>query len=127
MGVNFTHCDAGWSYSGFHRFRQRLAEAVGINDLDDMAGFRPLFYDQQNPTEHPNLSWQPYEDDPIRILLNHSDCDGELTPDECRAVWPRLREMVKDWPEGDYDRIKALELSDGMLLAATLDEPLEFC
>ncbi len=38
MGLDFTHCEAHWSYSDFHDFRKRLAASIGMN-LDDMEGF----------------------------------------------------------------------------------------
>ncbi|MCM3147573.1 hypothetical protein NSQ36_08885 [Bacillus sp. FSL W8-1143] len=34
MGLDFTHCEAHWSYSDFHDFRKRLAAGIGMN-LDD--------------------------------------------------------------------------------------------
>lgn len=112
MGLDFSHCDAHWSYSGFHRFRCKLAKEIGI-DLDSMKGFGG------------KISWDKIKD-PIKPLLNHSDCDGELTSEECREVAPRLRELVKDWPDDDYDKQKALELADGMEFAAIMNENLEF-
>lgn len=34
MGIDFSHCDAHWAYSGFHRFRTRLATQVGLMGFD---------------------------------------------------------------------------------------------
>jgi hypothetical protein len=88
---------ARWSYNGFNLFRQRLAKAIGV-DLDAMVGFggdRP---------------WSEITDDLVP-LLNHSDCDGTLDYTECYQVAPRLREIVADWPEDDYDRQMALRLA----------------
>jgi hypothetical protein len=112
MGIDFSHCDAHWAYSGFHRFRCRLAEQVGLKD-----------YHEIRSTDDPRF--EKIENDPIVHLLAHSDCDGELTPDECRVVAPRLRELVSGWGD-DFDRSKALELADGMEEAAKANEPLEF-
>ncbi|WP_313469847.1 hypothetical protein [Lysinibacillus sp.] len=111
MGLNFSHCDVGWSYSGFNNFRRRLAQQIEM-DLDDMVGFGG------------NIPFHIYQDD-IVPLLNHSDCDGELTPDECKQVAPRLRELVSGW-EDDYEKSKALDLADGMELAANRGKSLEF-
>src|SRR5229473_7322696 len=41
MGLGFSHCDSYWSYSGFHRFRRRLASEIGVA-LDAMDGFRGI-------------------------------------------------------------------------------------
>jgi hypothetical protein len=118
MGIDFSHCDAHWAYSGFHRFRVRLALEVGII-LDSMAGFDST----------PAKSWDDIEakDDPIVPLLNHSDCDGVLSPEECRSIAPRLRELVRNWPAEDYDRYQAEMLAEGMDSAAEEGVALEFC
>lgn len=120
MGLDFSHCDAHWSYSGFNSFRRRLAKEIGV-DLDSMRGFGGL-----RGGEYGTVPWDTV-DDPIRPLLNHSDCDGGMPPADCRAVAARLRELVASWPEGDYDRVNALSLAGGMEAAYFAGEPLEFC
>ena len=112
MGIDFSHCDAHWAYSGFNRFRARLAKQIGIN-LDSMIGFGG------------NHSWESVSD-PIKPFLNHSDCDGNLTVDECWAVAPRIQQLISDWKDDDYDKIHALELIEGMKNAVASLEPLEF-
>lgn len=111
MGIAFSHCTASWSYGGFNRFREALAEEIGL-DLNEMEGFggtRP---------------WKEI-DDPIVALLNHTDTEGELTPEECERIWPRLRGLVLEWPEG-YDFDNAIKLAAGMRLAALKGEQLKF-
>jgi hypothetical protein len=119
MGLDFSHTDAHWAYSGFMRFRIRIAATLGIN-LERMEGFT-RDSNVSNPT-----SWDTIDDD-IKVLLNHSDCDGELSPEECRKVAPRLREIVSPWPDDDFDKQQALLLADGMDKVAKNNEPLEFC
>jgi hypothetical protein len=113
MGIDFSHCDARWSYGNFNRARTRLAAVMGLN-LDQMRGFRG------------SQEWPDAEKFPLVHLLNHSDCDGELTPEQCRVVAPALRKAVEQWPEDDTDRRRFLELADGMDAAAAANEPLEF-
>ena len=74
----------------------------------------------------PLITWDKMTHD-IKPLLNHSDCDGVLTPDECRQVAPALRRLVAEWPEDDYDRIHFQLLADGMDEASRKEEDLEFC
>ncbi len=114
MGINFLHGDAGWAYSGFNRFRERLAEGLGFR-LRSMQGFGG---------EDLWLSLQPH---PLHALLNHSDCDGDISPEDCRRVAPALRAAVAAWEPTDYDRIQAEALADGMDEAAKAGVPLEFC
>lgn len=77
---------AHWPYSGFGAFREKLAIHEGFF-LDDMAGF----------TED-GRSWDLVTT-PLKPLLDHSDCDGEMTPDEAAQVWPRLAEIAEEWKD----------------------------
>jgi hypothetical protein len=113
MGLDFDGSSAGWSYIGFHRFRARVAREIEVV-LDKMDGFGG------------SESWDPVKGDPIIYLLDHSDCDGELTPEQCRVVAPRLRELIQYWPE-DYDKVNAIALAEGMESCAKRNKPLRFC
>lgn len=74
------------SYKGFRCFRRRLAAEEGI-DLDVMAGFG---------TGLGQVSWDGVTS-PLIPLLNHSDCDGHLTPAQCAQMMPRLAEICERW------------------------------
>ncbi|MEU0665710.1 hypothetical protein ABZ508_26490 [Streptomyces lavendulocolor] len=124
MGLDFTHTDAHWSYTGFGRFRQALALHEGF-ELKTMVGYGG------------DREWSTV-DTPLKPLLDHSDCDGELTPEDCATVAPRLREVVdflwpadtSTWqlnPEACINRQNGLLLADGMDNAAQSGEHLEFC
>lgn len=120
MGLGFSHSKAHWSYNGFNGFRHRLAKEIGLN-LDDMQG-----YSRSNHAK----SWDEIED-PIKDLLNHSDCEDDLTSEQCRTIAPRLRELVASWDDDDFiyscDKQHALLLADGMEKAAAQNENLIFC
>jgi hypothetical protein len=119
VGIDISPGGAHGSYSGFHRFRQRVAKQAGIV-LDEMEGFGNR--DEGTPG---TKKWQ--EGDPIVHLLNHSDCDGILTPQQCRECAPRLRELIKDWDiQNDYDARSALSLIEGMETAANKNINMEF-
>jgi len=59
MGIDFSHGEAHWSYSGFNRFRCKLIETMGLGDLNEM-------YDDGSYTKLSSI--------PIYPLINHSDC-----------------------------------------------------
>ncbi len=122
MGIDFSHGNAHWSYSGFHHARTRLAAVIGVN-LNAMQGFQRSLI--AGDTGQRPISWATVTDE-IAPLLYHSDCDGELSPDECRALAPRLKQLVEHWPDDDYDKQKFLELAKGMEEAAAVGEPLVF-
>jgi hypothetical protein len=105
-----------WSYSGFNAFRRKLANQIGMN-LDEMEGFTKA---------GEGRGWAG-QDDAIVPFLDHSDCDGILTYDDCENVGPRLRELIKDWPDYEYDKIQGLLLADAMDLCAKNSWDLVFC
>ena len=114
MGLDFSHCEAHWGYGGFNRFRVRIINNLGILSA--------------NPNNWPDfLKDERLVNDSIYPLLDHSDCDGELTVEECKIVAPRLRELIAAWNNDDYDKREALELIKGMELAIKNNENLEFC
>lgn len=114
MGVDFfklkrERTGVGMPYSAFHRMRIQLAEAIGIN-LMEMQGFA----EDENGRVTGGRSWDEVEDD-IVFLLNHSDCDGELSDYECARIYPRLRELANiiEWQD-PIDKENALALADAM-------------
>lgn len=106
MGLRIYPGGASWAYGGFARFRERLAEAEGIN-LRDMEG-----YGGTRSWELPNGT--PVT--PLAPFLCHSDCDGYLDGYDCASVLPRLRFIVASWPDDplDYDKRQARALIAGM-------------
>ena len=114
MSLGFVNSDAHWSYGGFHNFRTKLAKEIGI-DLEKMAGFC-----------EDGDSWDNIKD-PIKLLLHHSDCEGHLTPAQCNEVAPRLRKLIVNWRETDWDKEQAELLAKGMEWCAKHEKNLEFC
>lgn len=136
MGIAFRYKEhyAQWSYSGFNEFRTKLAKEAGIT-LSEMEGFGSR--DPETPwqfVEAGTKKWSAVKD-PIVPLLNHSDCDGEIGPQDCARVAPRIRELVARWddqwriksaPEhqamgykkefsmDNHDKVNALRLADAM-------------
>ena len=121
MGLDFNHANAHWSYSGFNTFRERLAAELGLN-WDLMTG---NFLTGTPPDETENQRFLAMKD-PIEPLLMHSDCEGELSPDQCAAIAPRLLELIAGWPDGDYDKAHGTWLAEGMLYCAEERVALEF-
>ena len=119
MGLDFSNNDAHWSYGGFMNFRRKLAKEIEI-DIDSMQGF----VDGKG-----GISWDNVTD-PLKIFLNHSDCDGELSPKECELIAPRLLEIIRTWDDSldnQYDKSQAILLISGMNKSIINKEPLEFC
>jgi len=66
------------SYSGFHDFRDMICRIVHGEPTAKFTGFG---------------GYLPWDDNPINILLHHSDCDGEITADEAKRLLPALEEV----------------------------------
>lgn len=110
MGIDIE--DSHWSYVGFMGLRIRLSNLIGITNLMDMAGFGG------------DISWDTVID-PLKPFLNHSDCDGELTPEECEMIYPRLEELLP-YVTDDYDLQELPKLIQSMKDHAENKTPLEF-
>ena len=124
MGVSFSYCDASWNYSGFMQFRKALAKAIGL-ELLEMENFEGAIENLSKPEDFKYRSWKGVKD-PLRWFLNHSDCDGYLSPSTCAKVAPRIKEIISKWGKDDYDRQQAQELVKGMLKAVKLKKNFYF-
>lgn len=78
------------------------------------------------------ISWDALKPDVLHVLLNHSDCDGEIEADHCAPLADRLEELLPLLPVtpdpghiGDW-RIKTQTFIDGLRLAASRNEPVGF-
>lgn len=101
---------AHWSYGGFAAFRRRLATAAG---WPVPAGSRLPADLQWEAYDDKNFQgdWDRYPEDPLLVLIVHSDCDGVIHPDIAEAVAHRLRGLVAGWDDS-HDRQHALLLAD---------------
>lgn len=99
--------DVSWSYSGFHMFRQWLAEAEGFV-LTKMHG-----YGGDRPWTGVSSTLTP--------LLHHPDDGGpDLTPAQCAAMLPRLEEIARRPPAGDGPDVLGGRVEDLRRLVAVL-------
>lgn len=79
-----------------------------------------------------NGTYNVMKSEPIWPLINHSDCEGDLTIEEMKQILPQLIAIVNIWEEqpddsaGKYEIDSANELIDCMECAIECNEPLEF-
>ena len=118
MGLDTSHdCWTG-AYSGFLRWRKKVCEVAGYGDIMERQGFGG------------NKEWP---EDPLSILLSHSDCDGEIEHKDCYPIAIRLEELLPGLKAageggghiGDYAE-KTQKFIDGLRLAADEKENVEF-
>lgn len=122
MGLDTTHNAWHGSYGRFNSFRHELARRIGI-DLREYIG-----YDDDGPKGTKRLE---DIDHPLMDLFNHSDCDGELTPEQCKKIADGLDLIIKeagiDEASDPYSHISyAITFRDGCLEAYSKNENIEF-
>ena len=130
MGLDTSHGAYHGAYSSFNRFRQAIARALGGSypPHDDASLEDEKWYwgNGHNAETHPG----------IHVLMNHSDCDGEIAPADCArialeltAVLDRLDAMGGGAghiaSRGGYGEV-ALRFIIGCESAARAGEPLDF-
>jgi len=143
MGLDTSHNAWHGAYSAFMRWRREVAKAAGLPPLDLMEGFYiPTTESRTNPTffvggkgmddwrikmleESLPISWGILKPDPLHELLCHSDCDGQIAPENCGPIADSLERLIPKMPTPDMkDVTKAFV--DGLRLAAQKGEPLAF-
>lgn len=131
-GVDGAPRGPGMGYGYFSKFRELVAREDGI-ELLKMWGYAPSddigAWRRMNPdARFGDMTEKDYEgaldnwyknviiqwDDlatptTLRPLLDHSDCEGEMTPEECAQVAPRLAEIVRTLQEHDEARERGAE------------------
>ena len=90
MGLNTTHGCWDGAYSSFNRWRGEIAKAAGLPDLNLMEGF----YHEITPKQGLPIKWETVEQSPLLILLNHSDCDGQIHFKDCSAIADELEKCL---------------------------------
>ena len=119
MGLDTTHDCWHGGYSSFDRWREKLASLAGIN-LRSMEGFGG------------EVKWESLKPDALHILLNHSDCDGDIEWKDCGPLADRLAELLPLLPDesagghiGNW-REKTQQFIDGLRDAFGAKENVEF-
>lgn len=153
MGLDTSHDCWHGAYSAFMRWRRRLAQVAGI-PLPFMDGFycnsfgepgRPAWaqYAYQHDPDSVfrdamdadlrffPIAWESLRPDPLHVLLNHSDCEGEIAAEDCAPLADRLEELLPllDGDGGGHIggyREKTQAFINGLRRAAERGEAVDF-
>ncbi len=119
MGLTTTHGCWDAPYSTFNRFRYSLASQIGIN-LDEYNGYG-------DGVGHKKLESIKHD---IGPLLNHSDCDGSLTVNQCKKIANGLNDILNNFNDTiDHDfnfKDQISRFREGLLLAVVKNEVVRF-
>lgn len=121
MGLDTSHGCWHGSYGTFNTFRRWIGKNIGIN-LDEMIGYGG------------SKEWGELKKHNLYPLLNHSDCDGKISPKNCKRIADGLDEMIRTLPMveiiqdnvGWNFRRRAQEFRDGCLSAYAANESVDF-
>jgi hypothetical protein len=119
MGLDTTHDCWHGAYSSFMDWRSKICEIAGYGYIGSREGFGG------------KLPWP--KDDPLSLLLAHSDCDGEIKWEDCQAIANRLKELLPLllWPHSgsvllNYNAERTNTFINGLELAASKKENVGF-
>lgn len=133
MGLDTTHGCWNGPYSQFMRWRQWLnlfvmsergkAGDEAAQKIANMGATREAIEKAWNEGH--------YEDQtaPINVLMNHSDCDGDIPAGICEPLADALEALLPHMPErGIYDeqRPATMRFINGLRLAASRGEDVRF-
>ncbi len=157
MGLDTSHDCWHGAYSAFHRWRCEIARAAGLPPLELMEGFYCRLLAEGEwpnggvPTLWPGpakgdhrvwplaridkllpISWACLKPSPLHILLNHSDCEGEIAAADCTPIADALEALLANLPDeeggghiGNW-RDTTKRFITGLRLAAQKNENVEF-
>lgn len=150
MGLDITHGAWHGAYSAFYRWRKEIARLADYPPLELMEGYYrdddfalleyafpkgdelAMYSFRAIKKEFP-IKWAALRPSPLQILLYHSDCDGYISPEDCKAIADALTELLEKIP-ADLDfgghignfRDKTQTFIKGCLKAYKANEKLEF-
>lgn len=115
------------SYSSFYIFRKQIGQSIGI-DIEEMEGFGKSHFLDKEYKKIGVRSWEEVKS-PLKYLLNHSDCEGKLTWEQCELIAPILLMVIFLWEDLFLSDLKkfGFELGEIMEYCASHHKDLEFC
>lgn len=87
------HC----GYIKFNLYRKKVASAYNER-LGEL--YEKTFKDELQPEEI--KEWNNLCNDDLDIFLWHSDCDGKLTPKECKKIYDAMKDLKVEMQGHNY-------------------------
>lgn len=87
------HC----GYIKFNLYRKKVASAYNER-LGEL--YKKTFKDELQPEEI--KEWNNLCNNDLDILLWHSDCDGKLTPKECKKIYDAMKDLKVEMQGHNY-------------------------
>lgn len=102
-------------YITFGVYRQAVAKAYNEEFGELYAKqYKQLF--NPNPyTDEEIERWNEICNDDLDIFLNHSDCDGKFTPEECKKIYNAMKDLKVDMQGHNYGVMKPYSMHEHWL------------
>jgi hypothetical protein len=134
MGLDTTHDCWHGPYSAFMEWRTWINLFVMMDRVDQGDKEAEPIRNMGATREALDRAWELglYNDQsvPINVLMNHSDCDGEIAADVCGPLADALQALIdKRMPaRAMYDKTRPAteRFIKGLRLAASKNEPVGF-
>jgi hypothetical protein len=141
MGLDTSHDCWSGAYSAFSRWRDELARAAGYTfrtyPEDPMPWRKYVAEINWDALEYKNYQgeWDRIPEDPLILLLAHSDCDGEIKPEHALLLADRLEQLLPALPDestatGHIERCgwrgTTQRFIDGLRQASAAGEAVDF-
>lgn len=133
MGLDTTHNCWHGAYSSFSQWRNALAVAAGykLEKVSYWEGHETEVPAIQRPDGAGHLTgdWDDIPEDPVMIILAHSDCDGRIKAEHCSALADALEKLLPKMSDEGFhctDRDRTQQFIDGLRVAAEAKEDVEF-
>lgn len=136
MGLDTSHGCWHGAYSAFSRWRNKLAEVAGyeIAEIESEHGLKmdTVLVDWGHLQENIYGEWAKTPDDPLLVLIAHSDCEGKIYPAQAEPLAQRLEALLPLLPNevggghiGNW-RETTQEFIDGLRLAVSENQAVDF-
>lgn len=138
MGLGVSHDCWYGAYSAFMRFRIELCRAAGYKLStdpqypDSSIQVPSIWYEHDWSDQRYQGDWEnEAPEDPLIVLIVHSDCDGVIPAKWCLPLAKRLQSLAEKMPDtgGGHmpsARGAAVQFAEGLLRAHDAGEDVEF-
>ena len=97
-------------YITYGHFILNLIETAYGKECSEI--FRKHMVDGEGFTQEECDIWNTVCNDDLDILIQHSDCDGKFTPEECRRIYNAMKDLKMDMIGHNYGVMKPYNMLD---------------
>ncbi len=127
MGLDTTHGCWHGAYSIFDGWRAAVRDAAAISAGEGSVITLSDVPEGETPSGVVKGVWIKPPDEPLLVLLLHSDCDGDIPNELCQPLADRLRQLVADEAFAEeWAAERAEQFAAGLERAASAGEDVGF-